>query len=480
MTSQNSATDKVLSLAEAFAPFAVLLTVFSLGTFYLNTGNSVIVLAIILAAAVASATAFRQGRTWQDIQTAAGGKVAELFPALLILLSIGGLIGSWMLSGTIPFFVTAGLQIVSPETFAITAFLGTALMSLMTGTSWGSAGTLGVAMMGMAGVLDVSLAMTAGAVVSGAYFGDKMSPLSDTTNVAAFASGADLYSHIAHMAYTAGPSFVLALVIYTVASATGAPGDAQLPRDAMALLSDIDRHFLMGWPVFLPPVAVLGAVALRWPPIAGIGLSSLLAMAVGSLYQDFSIEQAIQAAMTGFEVTMLGEATSNSGHLASLVNRGGVYAMVDTLVIVLTAVMLTGAMETSGALKRLISFLLKVTSSIFGLISATMAAGLMLISLSSHGSVTALVVGNLFQSAYRDKGLAPENLSRSIEDSVTLTDPILPWTVSGIFMAKTLGVPTLEYLPWTVFCLGGMVFSLIYPALHMHTKGFGIKPLNRK
>jgi NhaC family Na+:H+ antiporter len=470
-----------LPLYLAMLPFIIMLIFFVCGSIFVQTGNNVVVISLLAAAVMAIILALKQGQSWEQVQTSAAQKLASLFPALLILLTIGALIGSWGLSGTIPYFVAIGLRLVNPETFILTAFLSTAIMSLMTGTSWGSIGTLGVAMMGMATGLDASLAMVAGAVVSGAYFGDKMSPLSDTTNVAALAAGVDLYSHIRHMLYTAIPAFVVAAIIFGVVGSSGESKlESELPPTAVMMLRDIDTAFILNWWALLPPIIILASIVGKLPPVLGIAASSVCALIIGVIVQDFSIENALDAAMNGFNSSMFNssniEISALSEPFLTLINRGGVYVMVDTLVVIVAAILLTGAMEVSGALSVIIKHLLSFATSVFGLVAATMSSGLLMISLSSHGSVTALIVGNLFQGAYKDRKLAPENLSRSLEDSVTLMDPILPWTVSGVFVATTLGVATVDYAPWAIFCLGGPLFSLFYaffyPYLH-----FGIKLL---
>ncbi|GAC21230.1 Na+/H+ antiporter NhaC [Paraglaciecola arctica] len=484
MTVAKQQSEHQLPLYLAMLPFAIMLIFFICGSIFIQTGNNVVVVSLLAAAVVATLLALKQGQSWDQVQSSAAHKLASLFPALLILLAIGALIGSWVLSGTIPYFVAIGLRLIDPETFVLTAFLSTAIMSLMTGTSWGSIGTLGVAMMGMAPGLEASPAMVAGAVVSGAYFGDKMSPLSDTTNVAALAAGVNLYTHIRHMLYTAVPAFLLAAIVFFIAGSSGvSSSSSELPLGAVRMLRDIDMAYVLNWWTLIPPFIVLASIAAKLPPVLGIAASSLSALVIGVSVQDFSISSAIDAAMNGFNSSMFNpsgvEISSFSEPFLTLINRGGVYVMVDTLVVIVAAILLTGAMEVSGALNVIITRLLRFATSVFGLIAATMSSGLLMISLSSHGSVTALIVGNLFQGAYKDRKLAPENLSRSLEDSVTLMDPILPWTVSGVFIATTLGVATLDYAPWAIFCLGGPLFSLFYafsyPYLH-----FGIKPLLNK
>jgi Na+:H+ antiporter, NhaC family len=404
---------------------------------------------------------------WDDIQRSTSQKVGDVLPALLILLAIGMLISTWMISGTIPFLVYWGIRLVDPQYLVVTAFLATALMSSFTGTSWGSAGTIGVAMMGTAAALDVPLPMAAGAVISGAYFGDKMSPLSDMTILSALGGGADLYRHIRHMVYTAGPSFAVALGVYALLGRSGQEA-VGLPESARLILADIEAVYHLGPVVLLPPLVVTLCIVRRVPALLAIALASLAATAVGVAVQGFRLDEALLAAVAGFQVPMIATLGANpaamSPDFVRLVSRGGLNAMAPTLVIVFTAFILAAGMHVSGALDLLIARLLAAARSTFALIAATMAAGLTMVGLTSHGGVTVLVVGGMFQPAYRERNLAPENLSRSMEDSVTLTEVLMPWTVTGVFMATTLGVPTIQYAPWAVFNYGGPVFSLLLAA----------------
>jgi Na+:H+ antiporter, NhaC family len=393
---------------------------------------------------------------------------------VLILIAIGALIGTWMLSGTIPLLVYAGLRLVNPDYLPLTAFFATAAMSSFTGTSWGSASTLGVAMVSTAAALGAPLPLTAGAVVSGAYFGDKMSPLSDSTIIAALAAGADLYRHIRHMLFTAVPSFIACAIVYGVAG-RAQMASPDLPASALRLMEELSTHYRLGAAAALPALVVLIGMLARVPAALAIAGSSLIAALIGVFVQQMTPEHALLAAVSGFRVEMIPAVSTAvpSDALVRLVSRGGMYAMAGTLVVIIAAFLLAGAMEVSGALRLLMARLLAGVRSIFGLIAATMAAGATMIAMTSHGGVTALVVGSLFGGAYEERGLARENLSRSLEDSVTITEPLMPWTVSAMFMATTLGVPTAAYAPWAVFCYGGPVASLLIAAAFKRT-GVGI------
>lgn len=469
---------KVLPFWLAASPFVLLIVLFAAGTLYMNAGESLIVLSMLGAATFASAIAVRQGKGWQDIQQSAIDKIASVFPVILILLSIGALIGGWVLGGTIPMIVWIGLQIINPDYIVLTAFFAAALMSIVTGTSWGSAGTIGVALMGIAAVIDAPLAMVAGAIVSGAYFGDKMSPLSDSTNIAALGAGADLYGHIRHMTYTALPSFAVATIVFALAQTGGEQSNGELSEAANVMIRDIETVFRLEWFALLPPFVIFFAIAKKWPPVLGIVAAAASSAVIGVVGQGFDVNDGLLALTTGFNVDMIRliDIGALSEPFLALVSRGGIYSIVNTLVVIIAAFILAGAMDASGALKILVNGLLKRAKSVFSLVATTMASSLVMLSLTSHGGVTCLIVGGLYQDAYRERGLAPVNLSRSLEDSVTLMDPLMPWTVSALFMANTLGVPTLSYLPWAIFCLGGPVFSMLLAAQYRRT-GFGLKPL---
>jgi Na+:H+ antiporter, NhaC family len=470
-----------LGLGLALLPIGTMVLLFAATVAFLELRAELIVVVMLVAATVAGTIAVRRGATWDDLQRAMGEKVADVLPALLILLAIGMLIGTWMASGTIPFLVYWGVRLVDPRYLALTAFLATALMSSFTGTSWGSAGTIGVAMMGTAAALDVPLPLVAGAVVSGAYFGDKMSPLSDMTVLSALSAQADLYRHIRHMLYTAGPSFVLALLLF---GTVGRVGDvpAGLPEGARVLLADIEAIYRLGWPVLLPPAVVVFCIVRRVPPALAIALASAVAALVAVLVQGFGVQDAALAAVSGFSLPMIASTGADpaavSAAFARLAERGGLFSMAQTLVVVFSAFLMTAGMHVAGALDVLMARLLAAARSTFSLIASTMAAGATLVGLTSHGGVTVLVVGGLFQPAYRERGFTPENLSRSLEDSVTLTEVLMPWTVSAVFMATTLGVPTAAYAPWAIFCYGGPVFSLLIAALYSRTRfGLNVYPL---
>jgi NhaC family Na+:H+ antiporter len=468
-----------VNLFEAILPLMTMLVCFVAATFVFPMSAALLIVIMLIAATVAALIAIRQGHDWEEIQRATGKRLASVLPALLILLSIGMLIGTWMYSGTIPTLVYYGVQMINPQYMVLTAFLATALMSL-TGSSFASAATIGVALMGVAAAMGAPLHITAGAIISGAYFGDKMSPLSDLTNICAIGAGADLYDHIRNMIYTAGPSFVVALIVYFFAGGVAGDGAESLSSGSQKLLRELEQVYQLNWIALSPALVVLYGTFRRKPAALTMVGSSLVALGIGIVVQDFGLNAAVLSAISGFDLALVVDTTAPalepSSTLTLLLNRGGVNSMSNTLILIIAAFLLAAAMDVSGSLEKLLLTMLQRVRSVFGLVLATMVSGSTMIALTSHGGVTALIVGGLFQDAYRDQGLAPENLSRSLEDSATIISPLLPWTVSGIFMATTLGVATVDYAPWAIFCITGPMFSLLLAATYTKT-GFGLKKL---
>jgi NhaC family Na+:H+ antiporter len=279
------------------------------------------------------------------------------------------------------------------------------------------------------------------------------------------------------MLWTAVPSFLAAVLVYSLVADPAGQGADGLPDGARQLLRDLESVYTLGWVVLLPPAIVIWSIVRKTPPALALALSSLVAGIIGVTLQGFGVTEVVTAGVAGFQLDFLASAgvdpASVGPAFTTLVERGGLYSMAHTLVLIISAFLLAGGMHASGSLDFLIQRMLGAVRSVFGLIAATMASGATMIALTSHGLVTALVLGELFQGAYDEQGMARENLSRSLEDSVTITEPIMPWTVSAVFMATTLGVSTVSYLPWAVFCYGGPVFSLLLAALYRRT-GIGL------
>ena len=450
-----------LPLGLALLPILALFAAIGTSMATVGTGGGALLLSILFAACVAGVIAWRAGSGWDAIQQETGRQIADALPAIMILLTIGALIGSWMFSGTIPLMVVLGIDLISPRFMVLTAFLATAVMSLISGTSWGSAGTIGVALMGAAQAMGLPLTPVAGAVVSGAYFGDKLSPLSDMTNIAAIGAGAKLYDHIRCMLWTSLPAAAIALVAFAAFGLVGDPGRMSGSSEAILIRNELAGAFSLGPLAALPLLVAIVGIALRKPPALVILASSVLALIVGVVVQGFSVGGAVTSFVDGFATASNVPGTQFAPSVENLLNRGGLMSMAGTLLYIIAAFLLAAGMKVSGAIDRLLGALLHRVRSIVSLVAATMAAGATMVAMTSHGGVTALIVGGLFREPFAKRDLEPQYLSRTIEDSVTVTEPLMPWTVSGVFMASTLGVPTLALAPWAIFCWLGPVMSFL-------------------
>lgn len=412
---------------------------------------------------MAAGIAWWQGYCWEDIINSVVDKLAKAMPVIMILICVGGLIGTWMFSGTIPYMVYWGLKLISPEYILIAAFFLTSVVSVCTGTSWGSAGTVGVALMGVAAGLDVSLAAAAGAVVSGAYFGDKISPLSDSTNFAAIVADTTLFEHIQHLLWTTLPSFLLAAVVYLIAGHSNMLGEVATPQRVTDIIHSLESLYHFNIVLILPPVIVLWG-AIRKKPVIPLMLSAcVLALFLGVIMQGLSIKQGLDAFIDGFDIAMFPQGAEGVvADVPRLLNRGGMFSMMGTILLVFCAFSFAGALTLTGALTIIINRLLTIIHSVGQLIAATIGTTILVTGATSDGKLALLVPAELFKDAYRRMGLDTKNLSRTIEDAGTVIEPLLPWTSAGVYMATTLGVSTLDLLPWAIQCYAAIFFALIY------------------
>lgn len=425
---------------------------------------------LLFSAAIASGLAIWRGYSWDDVLVAIVEKFSKALPVIMILICVGGLIGTWMFSGTIPYMVYWGLTLISANYILLAAFLITSLVSVCTGTSWGSAGTVGVALMGVAAGLGVPLAAAAGAVVSGAYFGDKISPLSDSTNFAAIVADTELYAHIQHLLYTTVPSFVLAAVVYLIAGHSNLTGNIATPAGVNDMLTSLQNLYHFNFLLLLPPALVLWGALRKKPVIPLMLAASLLAIILGLVLQGLNLKQGMDAFIQGFSLDML---SADRQHIVAdvprLLDRGGMFSMMPTILLVFCAFSFAGALTLTGALDVVINRLLTVIRSCGQLIAATVATTILVTMATSDGKLALLVPAELFQKAYRQMGLDTKNLSRTVEDAGTVIEPIIPWTAAGVYMAGTLGVSTLDLLPWAIQCYAAVFFALLYGFT-----GFGI------
>lgn len=458
------------TLAQALTPIVFMVVALALGYGVFKIKAEPI---IICSAFIAGIIALRLGYKWDDMQKAIVEKIASALPATLILWSVGLLIGALMFSGAVPMIIYYGVQMINPKFILVTAFLSSAILAIVTGTSWGAAGTIGVAMMGIAGGLGVSLPATAGAVVSGAFFGDKLSPLSDTTNLAPMAAGSELYEHIKHMLYTTVPAALLAMVVYLFVGFS-ASGDLVRPESVQLMMDQLDTMFNFNIVLLLPFVLVILGSVKKWPTIPTMLGTSLLTVVLGAAVQGFNIVDGFTSLISGFDITMTGFTGTPTEEVIKLINRGGVASVTSTTVLIYCAMGFAGIVSMSGMLDVVLDLLMSKVKSTAGIIISTIVSCFTVAFVTGSSYLSILVPGELFKEVYPKKNLHPKNLSRTLEDSGTVLVPLIPWSAAGAYMTATLGVDTLQYLPWAILNYSGIVFAIIFAIT-----GFGIAKLDK-
>lgn len=432
---------------------------------------------LILVACVAAFIAFRVGVTWDEMLDEISQKIAKGMPAILILVTVGAMVGTWMAAGTIPLMIYYGVQIVNPKFMLVTSFLITAVVSVVTGTSWGSVATMGVALMGIAGTLGVSLPATAGAVIAGSYFGDKMSPLSDTTNLAPIAAGSTLYEHIGHMFYTTVPATIVSLVVYAIAGMNADVTASTNSETVTAMLNQLDTMFSWNILLILPVIIVLAGSLMQKPTIPVMLLSTIVAGIEALVFQGVSLKNIFSATVNGFDVAMIVrdgfDPATCTAEVTKLLNRGGMNGIMSTTLLVFCAFCFAGIMSRAGCLDVVLQKILSVAKNTGALITATVGSCIVMALTTGNSYLSILIPGEMFKDAYKARGLAAKNLSRTLEDAGTVFVPLVPWSAAGAYMTATLGVETLDYLPWAVLCYTGFLFAIIWGFT-----GFGIAKLD--
>ena len=460
------------SLVDALIPVVSLILMLGLSVYLFgsdsSSGPNQIVL--IIGAAIAAIVALKNGLTWAGIFEAIVDGIMTAMGAILILLSVGALIGTWLMSGTVPSLIYFGLELLDPSWFYAAACIICAISALSIGSSWTVAGTLGVALIGIAGGLGLNPAIAAGAIISGAYFGDKMSPLSDTTNLAPAVVGTDLFTHIRHMAWTTGPSFGIALVLYALLGlGAGSGGDVAALESLKITLAD---NFQIS-AITLVPLAVVFFLAFKKvPPVPTILFGALL----GGLFAVVMQPQVVVAfanspelspglAMTKGVWLALANgyaATTGVAEVDNLLSRGGMSSMLNTIWLVICALSFGAVLEHAGILKRLVQSALAAAKSTGTLIMTVVLSCIGINIIAADQYIAIVLPGKMYKAEFERRKLDARNLSRVIEDSGTLTSPLVPWNTCGAFMAGTLGVATFAYLPFAFLNLINPVISIIY------------------
>ncbi|MDN5319153.1 MAG: Na+:H+ antiporter, NhaC family [Thermovirga sp.] len=394
--------------------------------------------------------------SWQELFD--GGvipMIGRASGAILILLTVGPMIAIWMISGTVPYLIYLGLNILTPKTFLISASIICAISSVVTGTSWGSAATFGVAFMGIAYGLGVPLPAAAGAVVAGSYFGDKISPVSDTTVLAAATAEADLIDHIKSMMWTTLPAFLIGLILYGI---VGAQSSGTIDTTKIdSILAAIQANFNLTPIVLVPPVMLLLLAYLRYPTLPVLWVSMLAAVPI-AIFQGHTIPEIVKVMAKGPALHTGVEAVDK------LLNRGGLSFMAGAVAVVFFAYIFAGQLEYSGTVRRVTNALRErfIKNSIGRFIFSTSLTGILTALGTGNSYLSIIMPGTMYKDLCDDLRVARRVLSRTLEDSGTVVVPLVPWSAAGIYMSTVLGVPVLDYLPWAVMCYAGALIAWIY------------------
>lgn len=411
---------------------------------------------LALSACVAAAVAILGlGYTWAELEEGIVETIKMSMGAIIILMIIGMIIGTWILGGVVPAMIYYGLQILSPSIFLVSACLLCCIVSLATGSSWTTAGTVGIALIGIGQSLGIGTPVVAGAIISGAYFGDKMSPLSDTTNLAPAMAGSNLFDHIRHMAFTTGPALLISLVIYGIMGIQFA-GNELDTASINQVLEGMSAQFNINPILLLAPILVIVMVVLKVPAIPGLFGGTLLGALMAVVFQGADLGSILSVMNDGF--------VSESGIevIDSLLSRGGLQGMMYTVSLILCAMCFGGVMEKAGFLEAIARSILVFANSTGSLVLATIITIIAINILAGDQYLAIVIPGRMYKSVYDERGLAPKNLSRVLEDAGTLTSPLVPWNTCGSFMSTTLGVATFAYAPFCFLNIINPFISIFY------------------
>ena len=398
----------------------------------------------------------------------------SVFIPIMILFMVGALAGTWLVSGVIPAMVYYGLQVLNPTIFLPASVVIASLISIATGSSWTTSATVGIALVGIGTALGIHPGMIAGAVISGAYFGDKMSPLSDTTNLAPAMAGTDLFTHIRYMTFTTVPSIVIALIVFTIISFNI---DTTGSADVSNLLASIKSTFNITPYLFIVPLLVIALILFKTKPLIALASGVVLAAVFAFIFQPHILNELSVSKFGSVFKSILTDTQINTDNekLNELFASGGMQGMLWTIYLIISAMVFGGIMDAIGALSRLTKALLSVATTVFGLFASTVISCLGLNAIASDQYLAIVIPGKMFKQAFEDKGLAPENLSRTLEDSGTVTSVLIPWNTCGAYQSGVLGVSVAEYFIYAIFNWLSPFTTLLFAAFSIKIKQLSLK-----
>jgi NhaC family Na+:H+ antiporter len=481
---ENIIENKELSIWEALIPVIALVGMlfynvkYAFGDDALSGSNQFV---LLLGAAVAAIVGFYNKVSYKQMLDEVAENVKSTTGALLILLFVGSLAGTWLISGIIPSMIYYGLQILNPTIFLPACVIICAIISIATGSSWTTSATVGIALIGIGNALGIHPGMTAGAVISGAYFGDKMSPLSDTTNLAPAMAGGELFSHIKYMTYTTVPTIVVTLIIFVIISLSI---DVSGTADTSQMLASISTSFNISPWLFLVPLAVIILIVKKTPPLVALLIGTLLGGIFAVIFQpeivtsigggdSLTFNNAYKGIMNAMTVDTAIE--TESTQLNDLFSSGGMSGMLGTIWLIVCAMVFGGVMDAIGALSRISKSVLNLFDTIFGLFASTVISCVGLNVLASDQYLAIVIPGRMYRKAFEDKGLAPENLSRTLEDSGTVTSVLIPWNTCGAYQSSVLNVDTFSYAGYAFFNWLSPFTTLLFAAFKIKIKQLATK-----
>ena len=467
-----------LPLSRALIPLLILVVLLAVnvgvfGDDALGGSNQFI---LLVGGAVAAVVGFVNQTTYKLMLEKVADNLKSVTGAILILLFVGALAGTWLVSGIIPAMIYYGLQLLHPTIFLPSCIIICAVISIATGSSWTTSATVGIALIGIGKALGLPAGMIAGAVISGAYFGDKLSPLSDTTNLAPAMAGGDLFTHIRYMTLTTIPSIVVTLLVFIVLGLTQSVSGSS---DTTNLLRAIELQFQIHWSLFLVPLLVIVLIVKKAPPLVALFVGTILGAVVAYFFQQpLLLELSGSATLTSAlayrtlmdAITVTTQIPTENPILSELFSSGGMQGMLGTVWLIICAMVFGGIMDAIGALQTISQALLNWAKSTLQLFASTVASCLTINITASDQYLSIVIPGKMFQKAYAKRGLAPENLSRTLEDSGTVTSVLIPWNTCGAYQSGVLGVGVGEYLFYAIFNWLSPFMTLLFAALHIKIK----------
>ena len=472
-----------LSLNESLFPIVLLIifltfNVYVYGDDAMGGSNQFI---LLLGAAAGIGLGIFKGFKFSNMMNQVAENLKSVTGAIVILLFVGALSGTWLISGIIPSMIYYGLNILHPSIFLPACLIICAIISIATGSSWTTSATVGIALIGISKAIGIPVEMSAGAIISGAYFGDKLSPLSDTTNLAPAISGSDLFTHIKYLTITTIPTITISLIIFVILNYYMVSSG---PTDNTALLEAINQTFNITPLIFIVPFIVIILIIKKTPPIIALFTGTILGAIFALIFQQDILTQLSNSSSLTFEdaysaiinsITIDTNIESGNSELNDLFKSGGMLGMMNTIWLVISAMVFGGVMESIGALKTITTSLLNLGKSTFSLFAST-AGSCLAINLTTSDQYLAIVIpGKMFEKAFKEKNLAPENLSRTLEDTGTVTSVLIPWNSCGAYQSGVLGVSVLDYFFYAIFNWLSFFMTLIVAGLNYKIKKLEIK-----